>query len=291
MKNTATTSTTTRTIMLFSLIGFICSLHNSATADPMIMSSYQHLVGTRESFHKKGALDKMSNKSQQRPSQESHDNGRALRNFLRGRTNEWTKDQNKEHLLYSRRSSDSTPIDYDGKHPYEVMEEHRRRRSSTRTRRKTTTSTNYQSYWYNPKFELDEFLQDDWYDLDDDFDPALGDSPTKFESTEEQNFDWDLFKPIRIRIDSDFLMENFQQDMRKNEFIIYHVLPPAVQFWTKALQVFPAKRLFLQNCQLSSANDGAYGRNDADIVIYLTADMSCTNADEQGQDTKAGAFQ
>ena len=270
--------------MILSLVSVIC-LYSSALADPMIASSYKHRIGTRESFHKQ-ELDGVSKHHEQMTMSKVQRNQLNLR----GRRNELQQQSKKERELYRRRNLSSKPIDYGGEHPYEMMDRKMRSLTTRSGKRRANSKTNYQSYWYDPSFSMDDFLQDDWHDIDDDYNPELGDLPTQFDPSIEDKFNWDMFRPLRIRIDSGFLMENFQEDMKKNEFIVYHVFPAAVQFWAKALEVFPAKRLFIENCIFAPPEDAVYGRNDADMVIYLTANQSCSGNDSQGHNTKAGEF-
>ena len=51
----------------------------------------------------------------------------------------------------------------------------------------------------------------------------------------EAVFNRNDYKPIRIRIDSNFLMEQ-----KKNEFNVYYILPAVIQYWTKTLEVYPS---------------------------------------------------
>ncbi len=165
----------------------------------------------------------------------------------------------KDGLIYSRRRPDARNIDYAGSHPYEILE--RRRRSLTHKAQSTADGTvknaraeetewytKAHDDWFDPDFFVDDFLQDDWYETDDDFDPALMyDKVDEFNDVSaEEKVNWDNFRPIRIHVDTRYLDESVS-DERKDEFIEYYVLPAAVQFWSRALMVYPAKRLFVDN--------------------------------------------
>ncbi len=169
----------------------------------------------------------------------------------------------KDGMIYSRRNPDAPNIDYAGSHPYEILERRRRlsllRKKAQSTADSTSAKNNAKTeqtkwytkthdFWFDPDFILEDFLQDDWYDADDDFDPSI-----MYDKVDDMNdvsaedkVNWDNFRPIRIHVDTRFLDESVT-DERKDEFIEYYVLPAAVQFWSKALMVYPVKRLFVDN--------------------------------------------
>jgi len=204
--------------------------------------------------------------------------------------------------IYSRRDPNFQPIDYGGKHPFELMEQQRRRKrreeETSNKHGRNTLTTNYESYWYDPKFSLDEHIKQSWYDFDysdSAFDPNDLSASSQTEYGSNDNFNWDLYRPIRIRLDTTNLYDTsaiFRSegalDAKKNEFIVYHVLPAAIQFWTKALMVFPAKRLFVMYCDLASTIDSGIGRTDADLILYITANRSCAEVGS-GYESIAGA--
>jgi hypothetical protein len=199
----------------------------------------------------------------------------------------------KKDKIYRRRNLDAKSIDYGGSHPYEIMERRRRLKVEAAQYQRNAMKIEYENFWYESSFSLDEFIENEKYDLDDDFDTEK-DKKDKFNVEVEEKFDRSEFRPIRIRLDSNHLFENFQSETKKNEFIIYHVLPAAIQFWVKALKVYPAKRLFIDNskCLFASSNDFVQGRNDADLVLYLSANQSCTKKQDSGSfDGKTGELQ
>ncbi len=174
---------------------------------------------------------------------------------LRSRPQLMETKQKGQKIIYQRRNQNLKKIDYGERHPYEIME--RRRKLIEQSHREAT------------EFNKDEYLQNDKRKL---------------------TIDWDEFKPIRIQVDSDYLLGEFktEEETMKNEFIIYHVLPAAIEFWTKALNVYPAKRLYIEQCSLATSFDKVEGRIDADLVLYVTANRSCSGKDVSGFETKAG---
>ena len=134
-----------------------------------------------------------------------------------------------------RRNPKDPPIDYGGMHPFEIMEKKRRARKLKGSN----------MYWYDPTFTVDDYIDGYSYDVDDTYDPEKD----PFRETipkpgTDSKMNWEGFQPIRIRFDATHLDET-NQDSAKNELITYHVLPAAIQFWTRALMVYPAKRIFI----------------------------------------------
>jgi len=176
--------------------------------------------------------------------------------------------------IYQRRDPNDRPIDYGGNHPYEIMQ---KKRNLIEKRRQLNSTF----HWYDPTFSVDDYIHDDWYDTDDTYDPATDpDFPLVAES---EYFSRDKFLPIRIKFDTRYMDEN-PVDEAKNEFIIFDILPAAIQFWTKALSVYPVKRLFVSDlsCSLGNPAHRLYGMNDADMILYISADKFCetgTNVD------------
>jgi len=179
---------------------------------------------------------------------------------------------------YGRRNPNDPPIDYGGSHPFEVLEE---------KRRKLEGST---MYWYDPKFSVDDYIDKNWYDMDDTYNPEIDPFRSTLPEIElEEKLNWDKFRPIRIRYDTRYLDES-SPDRVKDELIKYHVLPAAVQFWTKALMVYPVKRLFISgSCSLARASHETYGINNADLMIYISADKYCETPGSGSAFSIAGA--
>jgi len=269
--------------MFYIQLFFLCIMDVVTMGDPMIQSSYAGVGGRRQHIT------------------QQHHKHRDGKEHIQQDANKKARDQKTENIrklnggqwkggtVYRRMHANATPVDYGGDHPYEIMERERRRlmRVGEQKRRKATAQ-HYKNYWFESSFSVDDYIQDDWYEKDDDFDINQHDPETFFEGYECNQFNFDKFRPIRIKVDTAFLDEQ-RKDSNKNEFIIYHVLPAAIQFWTKALKVFPAKRLFVyeEYCSLASFTD--YGRTDADLVLFLSADMSCSGEDGSGFETIAGA--
>ena len=207
-------------------------------------------------------------------------NNRKLRGKLR----------NGDRYQYRNINLKSKPVDYGGNHPYEVKRRRRRQKESHKYRRQTM-ETNYKNFWYDPSFNLDEYIQeqDHWDETDS---SQAGDAKGAAED------DRGGFKPIRIRLDTDYLMynedflmegEEVDKIMKKKHFIEYHVLPPAIQFWAKTLSVYPAKKIYINNCgDFASPYYSVHGRDDADLVLFLTANISCSGEEAEGFQTKAG---
>lgn len=199
-------------------------------------------------------------------------------------------------LIFGRRNPNIISIDYGNTHPFEVL----RRERIRKRRRKLLTppsndgnnddgnedeqeekkqlwyTTNHE-FWYDPSFDIDDYIQDDWYETDDFYDPTTMYNININDVTVENKFDYYNFRPIRIRFDTRYLYEEHDDDdlrtssswdVFKNEFIEFHVLPAAIQFWMKALMVYPTKRLFVDNqsCILGNPSHLAYGINNADLI-------------------------
>ena len=141
----------------------------------------------------------------------------------------------KGEQIIRRRNLESPPIDYGGEHPYERMTNERAKRRAGRD-----LLSHGRRSWYDPSFSVDDYIQDDWYSDDDEFDYL-----DFINHRENDIFDWKDFRPIRIKVDTRHLIES--GDEIKNEFVEYTLLPAAIQFWTKALMVYPAKKLFVDN--------------------------------------------
>lgn len=220
--------------------------------------------------------------------------------------------------IYRRRNVNARDIDYGEDHPFDIMRRQRQgnihpNASSSKNnnptmnkgRRESTYSPPMDIYTdYNPTFSYDDFLQDEWYDVDDVYDPY---EPGEWQDMHQQAFnktssiknihDWVDFRPIRIKVDCRHLANLEEQDLsmterqditKKNEFIQYTVLPAAVQFWTKALMVYPVKRLFIdtQFCQYSSPSHYEFGITGADLMLYVISDPSlCRNTLDDGSTT------
>ena len=159
--------------------------------------------------------------------------------------------------MLRRRDPDAPLIDYGGNHPYERLERQRKRKLK------------YDAFWYEEKFSLNDYLKPEWYEKENK------------NKKEEHHFDWEGFRPIRIHVDT----SNFPQEQKyeaHNEFMMYYVLPAAVQFWTKALMVYPAERLHIQtsHCSYADAADAYYGLENVDLVIYAMAQVYCSDDDQ-----------
>ena len=181
--------------------------------------------------------------------------------------------------IYQRRNPNDKPIDYGGEHPYEIM--HKRRHG--KKRRQLDSSF----HWYDPSFSVDDYIQDEWYDMDDTYNPEF--DPEFPPIPETEYFNSEKYLPIRIKFDTRHMDEDPAVDADKDEFITYEVMPAAIQFWTKALSVFPAKRLFVsdETCSLGIPEHRLYGFNDADLMLYISADRFCQTGTDV--DTIAGA--
>ena len=179
--------------------------------------------------------------------------------------------------IYQRRNPNDKPIDYGGEHPYELMDQRRKKK------RQLDSSF---FHWYDPSFSVDDYIQDDLYDTDDTYNPEFDAELPPIPETEY--FNSDKFLPIRIKFDTRHMDEKTGEE-DKDEFITYEVMPAAIQFWTKALSVFPAKRLFVsdETCSLGIPEHRLYGFNDADLMLYISADRFCIT--ETNVDTIAGA--
>jgi hypothetical protein len=172
----------------------------------------------------------------------------------------------------------SPPIDYGNQHPYELMERHRQ--------------LSFHDDWYSQFYSIDDYFHDDWYDDDDTYnDPnniPLDETPTP----PSLKFNYDFFRPIRIKLDTRHLPSDDDDltEFKKREFLEYTVLPIAAQFWTKALMVFPVKRLFVDdaNCPLAKPSQSIYGVTGADIIVYITKNQSCGD-DPDAVDSIAGS--
>ena len=178
--------------------------------------------------------------------------------------------------IYQRRNPNDKLIDYGGEHPYELMDQRRKKR------RQLDSSF----HWYDPSFSVDDYIQDEWYDMDDTYNPEFDAELPPIPETEY--FNSDKYLPIRIKFDTRHMDEKTGEE-DKDEFITYEVMPAAIQFWTKALSVFPAKRLFVsdETCSLGIPEHRLYGFNDADLMLYISADRFCIT--ETNVDTIAGA--
>ena len=148
-----------------------------------------------------------------------------------------------EAPIYRRRGPNLPHIDYGGSHPFELLEKRRNLLKDT--------SYSHNSYWYDPNFSADDYTDNKlMYDIDDNYDPNLDPDRSSIPVPEaQQKTNWENFRSIRIKFDSRYLDEN-SQEKEKDALLKYHVLPTAIQFWTKALKVYPAKRLFISNVSM-----------------------------------------
>jgi len=222
--------------------------------------------------------------------------------------------------VYSRRNPNAPPVDYGIGHPFDKMttvatDKNLHHPSSKDTKDRNhhkprkggfinnydhnnhrNLVANYQSDWYDPHFSPNDYLSMDWYPSTDEdtYDPndpmtlprdELFPLPSK-----EQRFDWSNYRPIRIRADFRRLQFDNQDQARKNEFLEFTVLPVAIQFWTKALMVFPVQRLFVDTaaCTSASSADFWYGVTNVDLMLYVDAQDSCSS-ESQGFEALAGA--
>ena len=247
----------------------------------MIQSSYRHHSGSGSGNGRRKVASLHAQDVKAILSSESKND---RNNQLRGHTRDEKDDIN------SQQSPDAKPVDYGGKHPYEIMD--RRRKRHMKRNQRNMMQTKYESYWYDSSFALDEYVQDYSYPDDDNiFNPYTDAKELYFPKINKKDkFDESELRPIRIRLDADFLLggEHDNESTQKNEFIIYHVLPPAMQFWTKALKVYPAKRIFMAECKQASSKDRFAGRKETDLLLYLTKNLSCSGTDNNGYDIKAG---
>ena len=147
-----------------------------------------------------------------------------------------TKQHQKRKLVFS-------PVDYGNFHPYDIMERRRRKRKHYL---RNLYREGEEPAWYDPSFNVDDYIPQSGYDVDDTFDPNNSNQKIIPEPTIDEKFSWNGFQPIRIRFDTRYLDQN-SVDAAKDEFIKSHIIPAAIQFWTKALMVYPAKRLFVNN--------------------------------------------
>jgi len=188
-------------------------------------------------------------------------------------------------LVYGRRNPNSPSIDYGESHPFEIMERGRHQRR----RHLREWHDGFHDYWYDKSFNVNNFLNKSWYDADDDYDPTTMYDIDVNAAEAQDKFDLKHFRPIRIKVDTRFLDQSSSQE-KKDEFFEYHVLPAAVQFWTKALMVYPAKRLFVSDndCGLGNPSHRANGINDADLMLYVSANRYCDSSNTGG--TLASAY-
>jgi len=205
----------------------LCQSFNACTAsDPMLFSSSQHHIQyleTRRNLSLNSReLEDESLREEVRASSELELNKRS-------------------GPIYGRRHPDASPIDYGGTHPYEIMDRRRKLATAKRSDDNRRSMLSKPS-WYDPAFAVDDYVGKDGYDTDDTYNPEF--DPLPPDPSKDEKFNWKNFKPIRIRFDPRHL-EEYSLDEAKDEFILYHVLPVAIQFWTKALMVYPTKRLFV----------------------------------------------
>jgi hypothetical protein len=92
--------------------------------------------------------------------------------------------------IYQRRNPNDKLIDYGGEHPYELMDQRRKKR------RQLDSSF----HWYDPSFSVDDYIQDEWYDMDDTYNPEFDAEFPPIPETEY--FNSDKFLPIRIKFDT-----------------------------------------------------------------------------------------
>lgn len=228
---------------------------HSAAADPMMPSKHlkkNHLVMSA------------SNK----PFKKTHAERMAYR------TNKW-----KEY--HSGSYPGAPPADYGGQHPFEVMaaaEAGARKEQQTSANSDTTTTTTttkrpqlrsrgllqggtYPDTWYGESWSLDADPAD-WY-------------PTGTDADNRHNFE--NYKPIRIGLNFDNLPSD-SASSDKNRFVENEVMRVAQQFWTKALNVYPAKNIRVdpEYCEdLPPPTHKSEGVDDTDLMLYIYAEKFC----------------
>ena len=194
-----------------------------ASCDPMIKSSHVYINQYLESSK--------DERRRLRKERKLHDNVHT--HVYEELNSGWQYEKGDQ--IKRRRNLESPPIDYGGEHPYEK----KRNKDARRPAGRDLLSPRKWN-WYDPSFSVDDYIQDEWYPDDHDFDYL-----DFINHWQNEVFDWVDFRPIRIEIDTRHLIES--GDEVKNEFVEYILLPAAIQFWTKALMVYPAKKVFVDN--------------------------------------------
>ena len=90
------------------------------------------------------------------------------------------------------------------------------------------------------------------------------------------------YKPMRIVSDTTFLDLATGSDREKIHFLKNEVLPPAFEFWTKALRVFPLQQNLVVDeefCPISDITQTVEGVANVDLLILLAVDVKaiCDN--------------
>jgi len=188
------------------------------------------------------------------------------------------RNPNAPHIMYSVKKGDRLNDDDDDNwihHPYEQMKKANEQVDASKNRRLATG-------WYDPYFSLDDFLQEDWYETDDTYNPLYETKEVPV-VPEYVKFNWDNYRPIRIKADVRHLISSTRAHAEKSEFLEYTVIPAAIQFWTRALMVFPVKRLFVDNqgCELAPYADFWNGITGVDLMIYVEGDDDCSKGGTQ----------
>lgn len=228
------------------------SFHSPATADPMMPSAHlkqNHLAMSA------------SNK----PFKKTHAERMAYR------TKKW-KD------YHSGSYSGAPPADYGGNHPFEVMAaaavEAGARKGQRSAKPDTTTAKRpqlrsrglllggtYPDAWHEESWTLDADPAE-WY-------------PSGPDAENRHNFD--NYKPIRIGLNFDNLPSD-SASSDKNRFVENEVMRVAQQFWTKALNVYPAKNIRVdpEYCEdLPPPSHKSEGVDDTDLMLYVYAEKFC----------------
>ena len=164
------------------------------------------------------------------------------------------------------------PANYGGQHPFELMAAKRARKEQTGAKSDTVGTTRqlrsrelllggtYSDKWHDKNWDPDA-NPDDWH-------------PTGPDADNRHNFK--NFKPIRIGVNVDNLpSDNASSD--KNRFVENEVMRAATQFWTKALNVYPAKSISVDSefCEDLPPLADNVGIDDTDLMLYVYAEKFC----------------
>ena len=152
---------------------------------------------------------------------------------------------------FTRFTNSSNPVDYGDNHPFDII----RRRSLAKTNgRKLSTEENqeFQSFY---KRHLSP-----WSDSSE-------------------------YKPIRIHLDTNFLILEKENYGTQVHFLETTLLPKVAEIWEKSLRVYPARNniaITTPSCPISARYQNETGIPNTDLVVFVAAniDSICGTATE-----------
>jgi len=166
------------------------------------------------------------------------------------------------------------PADYGGQHPFEVMAAEAEGRKEQRSAKSDTATE-------RPQLRSRGLLKGGtfpgpWHDKDwkPDVDPTNW-YPTGPDANDRHNFD--NYRPIRIGLNFDGLPSD-SASSDKNRFVENDVMRVAQEFWAKALNVYPAKKIRVdaEYCEdLPPTSHKSEGVDDTDLMLYVYAEKFC----------------